>query len=348
MTATPLPLEAPFPWFGGKRRVAPLVWERLGADVPNFIEPFFGSGAVLLSRPGGPGPIETVNDADGHVCNVWRALKADPDALAEYAADLAHECDLHARHAFLVEQRAALTRRLEGDPEYYDLRLAGWWLWGIALWIGSGWCAGVGPWRRVETEAGWELQDTGGEGGTQRKRLHLGNAGRGVKRQLLHLGDTGQGVQRSTLAGGLTAYLQALAARLARVRICCGDWSRVCGPTPTVNQGLTAVFLDPPYSDDAGRDPNLYAVDCEQVAHAVRAWCLAHGHDRRLRIVLCGYAGEGHEALDAAGWSSLAWKAHGGYGAGKGGNGDLNKRKERLWFSPHCLPPRQPNLFDGA
>lgn len=43
-----LKLKAPFPYFGGKSKVAHLVWERLG-DVHTFIEPFFGSGAVLLS-----------------------------------------------------------------------------------------------------------------------------------------------------------------------------------------------------------------------------------------------------------------------------------------------------------
>ena len=42
-------LDAPFPWFGGKRRVAPIVWQRFG-DVQNYVEPFFGSGAVLLNR----------------------------------------------------------------------------------------------------------------------------------------------------------------------------------------------------------------------------------------------------------------------------------------------------------
>jgi site-specific DNA-adenine methylase len=34
--------RAPFPWFGGKRRVAPVVWQRFG-DVENYVEPFFGS-----------------------------------------------------------------------------------------------------------------------------------------------------------------------------------------------------------------------------------------------------------------------------------------------------------------
>ena len=40
-------LKAPFPWFGGKSRVADIVWDRFG-DVANYVEPFFGSGAVLL------------------------------------------------------------------------------------------------------------------------------------------------------------------------------------------------------------------------------------------------------------------------------------------------------------
>lgn len=43
-------LKAPFPWFGGKSRVAHIVWERFG-DVPNYVEPFAGSLAVLLRRP---------------------------------------------------------------------------------------------------------------------------------------------------------------------------------------------------------------------------------------------------------------------------------------------------------
>lgn len=42
--ATPM-IEAPFPWFGGKRRVAPVIWRAFG-DVRNYVEPFF---AVLCS-----------------------------------------------------------------------------------------------------------------------------------------------------------------------------------------------------------------------------------------------------------------------------------------------------------
>jgi len=43
-------LFAPFPYFGGKRRAASLVWKALG-DPSGYVEPFAGSAAVLLGRP---------------------------------------------------------------------------------------------------------------------------------------------------------------------------------------------------------------------------------------------------------------------------------------------------------
>lgn len=347
----PQRLRSPYPWFGGKSKVAPIVWERFG-DVRNYVEPFLGSAAMLLLRPQPFEGIETVNDLDGFISNFWRALKAAPDAVAEHADWPVNENDLHARHVWLVGKKDGLQAQLEGDPDFYDAKIAGWWVWGIACWIGSGFCSGDGPWQSVVGEDGSRklvhLGNAGqgvkrqlvhlgdaGQGG-KRQRVHLGDAGRGVNRQLVHLGDAGLGVNRKR-AEELTEYFAALADRLARVRVCCGDWSRVLGPTPTVKQGLTAVFLDPPYSSES-RDQDLYVQESLTLAHDVRAWCLEHGHDDRLRIALCGYEGE-HEELERHGWDVVAWKAHGGYGAGKGGAGDQNKHLERIWFSPHCLRP---------
>ena len=67
MNAFSQPLVAPFPYFGGKRTVADTVWSRFG-NVDNYVEPFFGSGAMLLARPHVPS-VETVNDADHYICN---------------------------------------------------------------------------------------------------------------------------------------------------------------------------------------------------------------------------------------------------------------------------------------
>ena len=44
-------VKSPFPYFGGKSRAANLAWPRSG--VVELVEPFFGSGAMLLARPDG-------------------------------------------------------------------------------------------------------------------------------------------------------------------------------------------------------------------------------------------------------------------------------------------------------
>jgi DNA adenine methylase len=301
-----------------------------------MFEPFFGSGAVLLARPHPPGT-ETVNDQDGFVCNFYRAVQADPEAVARYTTSPAHECDLHARHAWLKPQRATLTRRLEGDPDYYDPKLAGWWVWGLSLWIGRGWCgaAGDGPWEVVEAEDGTrQLLSLGETGqGVCRQRLHLFR-GQGVHRKHLHLEEAGQGVRD---------LFTALAQRLQRVRIACGDWQRVCSPFVTWQHGLTGILLDPPYSTEEDRDMHLYGVEDGQVAHAVQAWCLAHGAHPLLRIVLCGY-GEAHDVLLHHGWQKYHWLPHGGMGNYGQGRGRANKLREQIWASPACLTRTQLTL----
>src|SRR5690606_37881267 len=171
-------LKAPFPWFGGKRRVAPLVWEAIG-DVDNYVEPFAGSLAVLLGRPHTHRRVaETVNDADHYVANFWRALAHDPEGVAVAADWPVNESDLFARHLWLVNEGRARIAAMESDPDFYDVKVAGWWVWGLSAWIGSGWCSGTGPHTYETIEA--------------RQLPHLGDAGQGVWRVRPHLG-AGQG-----------------------------------------------------------------------------------------------------------------------------------------------------------
>lgn len=142
----------------------------------------------------------------------------------------------------------------------------------------------------------------------------------------------------------LRGYLRWFADRLRNVRVCCGDWSRVCGPSVTFRHGMTGVFIDPPYADTAGRTTGLYAVDCEKVAHDVREWATEQGKNPLMRIVLAGYEGE-HQM--PAEWKVHEWESVGGYGleGGEESPGRVNKKRERLWMSPACQLVKKPRTF---
>ena len=331
-------LAAPFPWFGGKSRVAHIVWEAFG-DLGNYVEPFFGSGAVLLGRTNVAG-IETINDLDGFVANFWRAIAADPDAVAAHADWPVNEADLHARHLWLVANREDLTLRLMADPAFFDARVAGWWVWGICSWIGDGWCSGNGPWQNVD---GRLAKGDAGQG-INRKLPHLAGP-RGVNRQLTHLGTAGLGINRRWTA--ISEWFSAIGSRLRGVRIACGDWARVTGESVTTRHpGITGVFLDPPYSEGKAG----YGVGTTTVNHDVREWAIANGGHNRMRIALCGYEGEHAMPPD---WQCVAWKSKGGY-ASSDGEGRVNSGRERIWLSPAChrvmrhSTKSQGNLFDAV
>lgn len=134
--------RAPFPWHGGKRRWAASIWSKLG-DPGVYAEPFAGSLAVLLHRRQ-PCPREIVCDTDGLLCNFWRALRADPEAVAYWAAWPTIHQDLTARHLWLRQWRTDHTGKVEADPDFYDAKTAGWWVWGLSNWIGGGWCSETG------------------------------------------------------------------------------------------------------------------------------------------------------------------------------------------------------------
>jgi hypothetical protein len=237
-----------------------------------------------------------------------------------------------------------MTRRLEGDPAFFDAKAAGWWVWATSAWIGCALFAD-GPWVVVEGELVRIPRERGvertlpclrhGGMGIHRQRPILTHAGAGIHRKGPALGDAEMGVC-ALWSEYLRGYMQSLADRLRRVRVCCGDWSRVTGPTPTYLNGMTGVFLDPPYSQNE-RDTRCYSVDRPGIAAECLQWCLANSDNPKLRIALCGYEGEGHEPLEEAGWSVLSWHANGGYGHQRKVGLNTNRHRERIWFSPACL-----------
>ncbi|MBX6314781.1 MAG: hypothetical protein IRY99_17970, partial [Isosphaeraceae bacterium] len=280
-------LRCPWPYFGGKSRVAELVWDRLG-DVSNYIEPFCGSAVVLLRRPhppqvetlndpaclldnffrathptqGDPTAVadevrEVINDADPYLVNAWRSIQHAPDETAEWADHPIHESYMHAVHRWLVlgEDAAEFRRRLKSNPDYFDPKRAGRWIFGMCCWIGSGWCGSQG-----ETRAGDRCQNLPNltvSRGVHKKRTMLSEG----RPQLTDTYSRGRGVHSGDALvtcqarrDWLCDWFGRLRDRLRVVRVCCGDWRRVCdSPSVTTRLGVTGIFFDPPYAHSIER-----------------------------------------------------------------------------------------------
>jgi hypothetical protein len=278
------PLTAPFPWFGGKRTIADEVWTRFGTPT-QYIEPFCGSAAMLLGATK-PASLEVIGDQNFYVANFWRCVKFQPSWTAAWADYPVSHVDLDARHRWLTDPtRTAHLIASLADPEWIgDAQMAGWWVWGQCCWIGSGWC------------------DTS-------QIPHVSDAGRGVQSKIPHVGNA-----------GLAQWVSTLAARLAKVRIIHGDWSRCLNHHYGGDD--TAIFFDPPYRDYE----SLYAAKGhEATADAVADWC--RYYDGGAKIALCGHAGD----YELPTWTQWAWsRGRLTYNGGK------TTDEEVIWFSPSC------------
>lgn len=310
-------------FFGGKSKVADIVWAALGQPA-HYLEPFFGSGAVLLSRPEFTGGAETICDANGFVANVWRAIQFSPDEAAKWCDWPVSHIDLIARRNVLIKNEHALVENLSNDDMWCDPKLAGYWIWAASCWIGSGL--------------------------TRPNAIpHIASKGSGVHAtgQIPHISHKGKGVH-ALKSEHIYDWMRRLSARLRRVRVVCGDWSRVCGGNWQDSMGTCAIFLDPPYGV-TDRDGGIYGKhDSVTVSKDVREWALGRADNPKYRIVIAGYYEE-HESLLSLGWRVHKWSAGGGY-ANMGKlmtRGKENRHREALFFSPRCLDQEgnQGNLF---
>jgi DNA adenine methylase len=367
-------LKAPFPYFGGKSRVAETVWALLGQP-KHYIEPFFGSGAVLLGRPNYRSTmIETVNDKDGHIANVWRALQFSPNETARWCDWPVNHADLCARRKWLLTHTPEILDQLSSDPEWHDAKAAGYWIWAASCWIGGSMLnntmpnvgrtgQGVCSQRLAkpnnipamnEKGVNVKIPRMGGRNfGIQAQRPHITGSSTGINavtpqigRRPKLAGYAGCGVMKPTaVSGAIYEWFEALSARLRRVRVVCGDWARVCGGNWQDYVGTCGIFFDPPYGHKANRKKGIYSHDDLDVAADVREWARARGEKETYRIVLAGYYEE-HESLLAEGWGVYRWSTGGGYGNLGNGQAKKNKDREALFYSPHCLSIKERTLFE--
>lgn len=291
-------IKVPFSYFGGKRRVAPIIWKRFG-NVSNYVEPFCGGLSVLLNNPN-PAKIETINDIDSGLTNWWRAVSNDPDEVVKYADYPVSELDLHARQQWLCSiLNNDFIKKMELDPNFFDIKAAAWWVWGISSSTGNNF-----------------MQDKG-----LNALPSLSSAGNGI------LG----------LTYNIKEEFLKLQNRLKRVRITCGDWKRVITPALTHNNvglsknDITGVFLDPPY--DLKKRDKIYKNETN-IFNEVCEWSIKNGNNPKLRIAVCGYEGD-YQFPET--WEEIRWKADGGYSGLGEGNGKINSKRETIWLSPNCL-----------
>ncbi len=299
---------------------------------------------------------------------------------ANYFANgvLVHNCDLHARHRWLVQSHESQNRlqKVRDDPEYFDAKIAGWWCWGACCWIGSGWC---------EEQQLPHLNHSQGVNGLTQKLPHLvargaaggdsnhqkrpvisadgSEFGRGIhgggcrlsSPQLADAFSRGRGVNGHDQAGTceqrrrwITNWFMRLADRLRPVRVCCGHWSRICDSDSTLTRlGTTGVFLDPPYRhsidgiEGENRSKHLYANDRTQDVNALcdEVQAWCIKWGQDKEIRIALCGLEGEYPMLTP---ELGWECVPWASRGGYGNrtekGKLNAKRERIWFNKSCLP----------
>lgn len=351
----------PWPYYGGKRRLASQIWQRLG-DPTVYVEPFAGSLAVLLHRET-PCSREIVADTNGFICNFFRALRADPLQVAWWADYPTVHQDLTARHHWLLSWIEKDSGRITEDADYYDAKTAGWWAWGLSNWIGGEWCAP--EYEKPREKRPLSGTKRGGVGcSIQRidypddKRPYVNDKGSGrgssiqrdsVPHVKLSIG--GQGVQAQRVAYPLDGmpngtrlldWFYALAQRLARVVVLNRSWESAVTPTlmqhtPAGPKPMCAVFLDPPYLTGE-RKKGMYQSDKDddpdKAARDSYEWAVEHGG--RYRIAYCAHA---DDFPLPAGWEEIT-ETLGGIRVK-----ERRHRRDAVYFSPACEGTNQMTLF---
>ena len=115
-------------WPGAKWRIADRIIREFPAHEV-YVEPFFGSGAVFFRKA--PSGIETINDIDGEVVNLFRVIRESPQELCamvemtpfsrdeyEQTYDADEDNPLHRARNFLVRTWQAYGGRTRSHPPW--------------------------------------------------------------------------------------------------------------------------------------------------------------------------------------------------------------------------------------
>ena len=81
---------------GGKEKIAPYILQTFPAKLAQYVEPFGGSGAVLLALPQDPSRLDIYNDLDAELVNLYSCIKECSNVLLRELKFL----PIHSRRLF--------------------------------------------------------------------------------------------------------------------------------------------------------------------------------------------------------------------------------------------------------
>lgn len=225
-----------------------------------------------------------------------------------------------------MENKEKLVSALIEDPEWYDAKMAGYWIWGVSCWIGSGFISG----KKCN-----KPQIYGPRGVHKLGKRPQISSSMGIHK----LGERPDNtdIYEKPYNENIYEWFKELSNRLRYVQVVYGDWKKACGDWSDKIESSVGVFLDPPYSEKMGRN-TVYYKDNLTIAYDVRRWCIEKGQKEIYRIVLAGYQDEHKELLDY-GWTTYEWTRNIGYSSTSKKAVNKERFQEALFLSPHCLKP---------
>ena len=304
--------RSPFPWFGGKQRMADRVIDLFPPhDV--YVEVFGGGGSVLLSKAAAT--LDVYNDADDGLVTFFRALRDQADELVPLL-----ELTPYSRSEW---QRCRETWRDEGLE---DVERARRWFVVASQSFGGMVARGREGW-------GGTLRAAGGPAGWKGDRhpngeRHHGRGWGGERLGRMHL-------SRAASTANRVDHIWRFVERMRQVQIENLDW-RAC--LDRYDHPATLFYLDPPYVPATrragGYDHELTAEDhCELVERVLglQGVAIVSGYDHPTYEPLV--TGGGFTRHDFGVWSTAGQRSS---------NTDRDRRVEVLWASPRAA---EPNLF---